>query len=220
MARPPPGGSVLLGTPLNHVAMNFSHGSLGRTTRSTSSSLLPAALRVRRSLRCGRWGVLLTALLLGCGDDSVRQKAAHDEALAAVEREKVTLKNMQAEQQRIYGEYLLHDFEGRIWAGTFVPSEAWGISWSERLSGDDSSLRSYLRTKLPHDWLRQLDRLLREESDLMPWYDRTQGELYRRRIRDRYSKLLDDIRDRLALQSERVRNAQEYARLLDPATTE
>ena len=32
--------------------------------------------------------------------------------------------------------------------------------------------------------------------------------------------LLDDIRDRLALQSERVRNAQEYARLLDPATTD
>ena len=200
--------------------MNFSYGSIGRTPRSTSSSLRPAALRVRRASRCGRWGVLFTALLLGCGDDSVRQKAAHDEALAAVEREKVTLKNMQAEQQRIYGEYLLHDFEGRIWAGTFVPSEAWRTSWSERLSGDDASLRSYLRTKWPDDWLRQLDRLLREESDLMPWYDRTQGELYRRRIRDRYSKLLDDIRDRLALQSERVRNAQEYARLLDPATTE
>lgn len=188
--------------------------------RSTSSSPRPAALRVRRAWRCGWYGIWLTALLLGCGDDSIRQQAAHEEALAAVEREKVTLKNMQAEQQRIYGEYLLHDFEGRIWAGTFSPSVTWGAALPEWLSGHDSTLRSYLRTKWPHDWLRQLDRLLSEESDLMPWYDRTHGELYRRRIRDRYSKLLDDIRDRIALQSERVRNAQEYARLLDPATAD
>lgn len=160
--------------------------------------------------------VLVSLLLAGCGEEDTRQKAAYQEAVAAVAREQQTLKNVRSEQQRVFGEYLVNDFEGRIWAGSFSFSGALRLPWSTDAYERDPPLYVYFRDKLPLGWFGQLDRLLSEKPEALPWYGRTEGELYRRRTQERFLRVLNVLRDRVALQEDRVRQSQEYVRLIAP----
>lgn len=173
----------------------------------------------RRWSRLG-WSALFVSVLplLGCREDNARQVAAHQEAVAAIAREKQTLANVRAEQQRVYGEYLLNDFEGRVWVGDFSLSGALRLPWSNDNFDRNPPLYIYLRNKLPLGWLGQLDRLFSSKPEALPWYGRTAGDLYRRRIQDRFGRVLNVLRDRIALQEDRVQKSEEYARLIEPET--
>lgn len=160
--------------------------------------------------------MVLASLLVGCGEDNSQQRAAHQEAVAAIAREQQTLRNVRAEQQRVFGEYLLNDFEGRVWAGNFSFSGALGLPWAGGDYEREPPLYIYLRNKLPLGWCGQLDRLLSNKPESLPWYSRTEGELYRRRTQDRFGRVLNVLRDRVALQEDRVTKSEEYARLIEP----
>jgi hypothetical protein len=181
--------------------------------RPFATSQSPSSRTARRSRLWVCAALLLTA---GCGDGGAEERAAYDAALADVAREKVTLHNVKAEQQRLYGEYLLHDFEARAWAGNVAPSRTLRLPWAVGEFDHDPPLYVYLRNKLPLPWFGQLDRLLTEKSQALPWYDRTEGDLHRRRIHERFSRILNVLRDRIALQEDRVRKSEEYAKLIEP----
>jgi hypothetical protein len=160
--------------------------------------------------------MLLTALLTGCGEDAAKQQAAYQEALDVAARERQQLTNIRNEQQRVFGEYKVHDFEGRLWAGEVAPRREFGFLIGEDEYGNTSSLVGYLYKKLPVPWPFQLERLITDRSNVLPWYDRTAGAIYRRKVDERYRHLLNELRDRLSLQVSRVRDAEQYAELLKP----
>jgi len=185
--------------------------------RAGTQPVVAAMGSVRRSdfrrLTACLLGVVLAA---GCGDDGVEQRKAYDAAMQVVERERSTLTNMKAERERLYGELLMHDFESRVWSGEFSPHQWLGLDFR----GDYATeyrLSRFIYRKAPLGWVGRIDRLLTRSPTLMPWYDRYQGEIYRRRLTDRYARMLNDLRDRIALQNDRVRNAEEYARIVKPA---
>lgn len=157
-----------------------------------------------------------TMLVAGCGDESAKQQAVYQEAAQAAEREQAALKGIRTEAERVFGEYLLHNIEGRIIAGDYSPRREMGLLLGEDAYGNPKNLYGYLFRKMPLPWYWQIERLITDRSSSLPWYDRTQGEVYRRRVRDRYSQLLIDLRDRVSLQTERVKHAEDYARLLKP----
>lgn len=171
-----------------------------------------------RFTRTIRRGVVfaLTLLVLGCGEDPAKQQAAYDAAMADVERERTSLKNIRSEMERIYGEYLLHNFEGRAWSGEFSPRRVLRLKFLDDEYGTPTTIYAYLYRKAPLGWAAQLDRLLTDKPEVLPWYDRTRGEVYRRRVQERYARMLVDLRDRVTLQTERLKSAEEYARLLKP----
>jgi hypothetical protein len=154
-------------------------------------------------------------LVVGCGDSSAEKRKAYQDALAAVDREKKVLGNMRDERERLYGEYLMHEFETRVWSGQFVPHRALGFDWADEFARDQWFARFCYR-KMPLGPAGQLDRLLARNPESLPWHDRFAGDAYRRRIADRYLRVLNDLRDRVALQEDRVRNAEEFARILKP----
>jgi hypothetical protein len=168
-----------------------------------------------------RWWRLLAVLILatGCTDRAAEKQKAYHEAVAAAEREKAVLRNMQAERERLLGEYQMHDFEIRVWSGQFAPHRALGIDLSDEFAEDHRLARFFYR-KLPLGWLGQIDRLLARSPQVLPWYDRYAGDVYRRKIVDRYVRRLQTLADRVTLQQSRVRGAEEYARLLKPTDTQ
>jgi hypothetical protein len=173
---------------------------------------LPFAAPSRR-----RFVWLLTALVFwaGCGDSAAEKQKAYDEALAAVDREKAVLRNMRDERERLLGEYQMHDFEIRVWSGQFAPHRALGLNLADDFDKEHHWLRFFYRTWPLHTF-GQIDRLLARRPEVLPWYDRYAGESYRRRIADRYIRQLNTLADRVTLQQSRVRDAEEYARLLKP----
>ena len=70
-------------------------------------------------------------LVAGCGEDAGKQEAAYQSALADADRELTALRNMRAEQQKIFGEHLAHDFEALVWAGEFAPRRFLGLQFGE-----------------------------------------------------------------------------------------
>lgn len=189
--------------------MSFSPGPFAEQFATTKSSR-------RWFVRRSSLAVFVALLPVGCGEDDTQQRAAYQEALTAIAREQQTLKNVRAEQQRIYGEYLLNDFEGRVWSGNFSFSGALRLPWAGGDYDRNPPLYVYLRNKLPLGWFGQIDRLLSEKPDLMPWYSRTEGDLFRRRIQERFGRVLNVLHDRIVLQEDRVRKSEEYARLIEP----
>jgi hypothetical protein len=161
---------------------------------------------------------MLTALAFsaGCADRAAEKQKAYDDAIIAVEREQAVLRNMRTERERLLGEYLMHDFEIRVWSGRFAPHRAWGPDLADDFDDEHRFTRFFYR-KLPLGWFGQFDRLLARRPEVLPWYDRYAGEAYRRKIADRYIRQLNTLADRITLQQGRVRDAEEYARLLKPA---
>jgi hypothetical protein len=160
--------------------------------------------------------LIVTALATGCADRAAEKQEAYDDALAAVDREKTVLRNMRSERERLLGEYQMHDFEIRVWSGQFAPHEALGVNLTDEF-GDERRLVRFFYRHWPLDWIGQLDRLLALHPQLLPWYDRYAGDAHRRRLVDHYVRRLNTLADRLTLQQGRVRDAEEYARLLKPA---
>jgi hypothetical protein len=159
---------------------------------------------------------LAMALVGGCGDDEAEKRRAYEEAEAAVAHEKTALRNLEFERKRLQGELRLHEFESRVWMGTFAPHKALGIDLG-REYGHDLELVRFLYRKWPLGWFGRLDRLLARSPQVLPWYDRREGELYIARLKERYAKLLKDIDARIAIQKDRIRNAEEYAEIVRPA---
>lgn len=161
---------------------------------------------------------VVLALAAGCTDRAAEKQKAYDDALAAVEREKAVLRNMRAERERLLGEYQMHDFEIRVWSGRFAPHQALGLDLAREFGEEQRWMRFFYR-QWPLGWCGQIDRLLARSPQVLPWYDRYAGEVYRRKIVDRYVRRLNTLADRLTLQQSRVRDAEEYARLLNPASS-
>lgn len=188
------------------------HGELLATTTASRRTFAPPCRSAVVT------ALLLVALFLvgGCGEDESHQQAAYQEAVAAVAREKQTLKNVRNEQQLVYGEYLLNEFEAHVWAGGFSFSGVLQLPWARDEYERVPPLYTYLRNKLPLGWFGQFDRLLSEKPEALPWYDRTAGELQRRRIQERFSRVLNVLHERIVLQEDRVKKSEEYARLIEP----
>jgi hypothetical protein len=159
--------------------------------------------------------LLLPVLAIGCGKDDAEQRKAYDDAQVVVERERATLAGMQAEYDRLYGEYLMHEFESRVWSGRVSLGKPLGLDVDREVSRT-WPLSRFFYQKWPLGWFGRIDRLLTTQSELMPWYNRYQGEAYNRKLTDHYRRLLADLNDRLAIQRDRVRNAEEYARITGP----
>jgi len=174
---------------------------------------LPAAIPMSKRRLVA--AVIVVVLTAGCGDSAADKQKAYDDALAAVDRERAVLRNMQAERERLLGEYLMHDFEIRVWSGQFAPHRALGFDLADDFDDEHRWVRFFYR-KLPLGWFAQIDRLMSRRPEVLPWYDRYAGETYRRKISDRYIRQLSTLADRVALQEGRVRDAEEYARLLMP----
>jgi hypothetical protein len=177
---------------------------------------LPAAAFAPSSRRATAMVVaLLIAAATGCGSDDAERRKAYDDAQAVVARERATLAAMQAEHDRLYGEYQMHDFESRLWSGRVSIGKLLGFDLDRRV-GRDRKLTRFFYQKWPLGWLGRMDRLLTQRSDLLPWYNKYQGEMYQRKLTDHYKRMLGDLNDRLAIQRDRVRNAEEYARIIAP----
>lgn len=159
---------------------------------------------------------VVLALAAGCTDRTAEKQKAYDEALAAVDREQAVLRNMRAERERLLGEYQMHDFEIRVWSGRFAPHRALGFDLDDEFD-DEHRLARFFYRQWPLGWCGQIDRLLTRRPEVLPWYDRYAGEAYRRKITDRYVRQLNTLADRVTLQQGRMRDAEEYARLLNPA---
>jgi hypothetical protein len=200
--------------------MKPAKGPLAESTAICSATSQPgprALARLRRAAVGRGCGLLLcAALVVGCGEDPAKQQAAYDSAMADVERERTSLKNIRSEMERIYGEYLLHNFESQVWSGEFSPRNVLRLSFLNDQYGRSTNIYAYLYRKVPLPWTAQIDRLFSDRPEVFPWYDRTKGEVYRRRVQERYARMLIDLRDRVALQTERVKSAEEYARILKP----
>jgi hypothetical protein len=187
------------------------------------TALDPLDLRIarpslRRRARRSVVAALSVAALAGCGGDDAAQRKAYDEAVAAVARERQTLRNMEIERKRLEGERRVHEFESRVLSGTFAPLKALGLDLGKDYGNELRLVRFFYR-KWPLGWVGRLDRLLARDADLLPWYDRRAGDLYGRKLKDRYAKLLKDLDDRIAIQKDRIRNAEEYAEIVRPRKT-
>jgi len=179
--------------------------------------------RSRRSAAMLWLGFCAAGLLsstIGCGDGGVKEQAAYEQALAVTAREQAILKNIATEQQRVFGEYQFLVFVGRLKSGEVSPSGELGIKWTTDEYRREVPVLLYLHDKLPLGWFGQLDRLLVNKSQLLPWFSHTAGDLYRRRIDAQFSRALIELRDRMSLQTDRVRSAEEYARLIAPDSGE
>lgn len=159
--------------------------------------------------------LFLPVLAIGCGKDDVEQRKAYDDAQAVVVRERATLAGMQDEYDRLYGEYLTHDFESRVWSGRVSLGKMFGLDVDREVSRD-WRLSRFFYDRWPLGWFGRIDRLLTQRGELMPWYNRYQGEAYNRRLTEHYRRLLADLNDRLVVQRDRVRNAEEYVQIIGP----
>jgi hypothetical protein len=179
------------------------------------------AFRVRRFVVATSLFVaagLFVVTVTGCGGEDAEQKKALEDAQAAVTRERATLTGMQAEYDRLLGEYQMHEFESRVWMGQVSLGKALGLDL-ERDLGDEWRNARFFFQKWPWGWFGRIDRLLTLRGDLLPWYNRYKGESYNRRQAEYYKRMLRDLGDRLVIQRDRVRNAEEYVQIIGPRTT-
>lgn len=175
----------------------------------------PAAAHAPTARRFVVVAALMLTAISGCGGEDAEQHKALADAQAAVDRERATLTGMQAEYDRLLGEYQMHEFESRAWMGQVSLGRVFGLDL-ERDIGREWRLTRFFYLKWPLSWFGRIDRLLTLRSDLMPWYNRYQGEIYNRKLTDHYKRMLSDLGDRLTIQRDRVRNAEEYVQLIGP----
>lgn len=57
-----------------------------------------------------------------------------------------------------------------------------------------------------------------ERPSEMPWYDRARGYLFLAAVKQKYDALEFDLRRRIEIQRIRIREAADYAKLLEPAS--